>query len=68
MLQAMFSRIGVTQILREFGIQDGCECNSRYLVENDGWSGCEWTVAITPYMSGRSTGEFVAAENVCSAK
>lgn len=39
-IREIFQRIGTTdRFFVEFGVQDGSECNSRNLLENEGWSG-----------------------------
>lgn len=40
MIEEIFRRIGVTdRFFVEFGMEDGQECNGRYLLEKKGWSG-----------------------------
>ena len=39
-LHAIFARLGEgTRFFVEFGVEDGAECNTRYLAERRGWSG-----------------------------
>jgi hypothetical protein len=38
-LKIIFEKIGVTnKFCVEFGVQDGTECNTRYLIEKNGWN------------------------------
>jgi hypothetical protein len=62
-LQAIFRKIGVTnKYAVEFGVEDGSECNTRYLIEKKGWTGLR--------MDGRDNNgtsiqrEFITAENI----
>jgi hypothetical protein len=39
-IKEIFRRIGTTdKFFVEFGVQDGSQCNTRHLLENEGWSG-----------------------------
>lgn len=62
-LDAIFSKIGTTnKYFVEFGVQNGTECNTRFLRQKRGWSGL--------MMDGRDNNpeiikqEFITAENI----
>jgi hypothetical protein len=65
-LQAIFARVGTTnRYFVEFGVEDGSQCNTRYLADRHGWRGL--------LLDGRYEDparalhrEFVTAENVNS--
>jgi hypothetical protein len=63
-LQAIFARVGTTnRYFVEFGVEDGSQCNTRYLADRQGWRGL--------LLDGRYEDpvrslhrEFVTAENI----
>ena len=65
-LQVIFDTIGVTnKFCVEFGVQDGRECNTRYLIENGGWTGLRMDGGDHDTYVGQVYKEFVTVENIC---
>jgi hypothetical protein len=66
-LRIIFEKIGVTnRFCVEFGVQDGRECNTRYLLETAGWSGLRMDGGDHSACYGQVHKEFITAENICS--
>jgi hypothetical protein len=66
-LKLIFSQIGVTnKFYVEFGVEDGSECNTRYLRERHGWTGLMRDGGSHPKPVGDVRKEFITAENICS--
>jgi len=64
-LEAIFSRIGVTnRFCVEFGVENGRECNSRYLIERKGWQGLRMDGGEHAEVVGTVHREFITAENI----
>jgi len=62
-IKAMFKQIGTTnKFFVEFGVEDGKECNTRYLKEKQGWQGL-WMDG-NPRNSKYVKKEFLTAENI----
>lgn len=64
-LQIIFYKIGITnRFCVEFGVEDGRECNSRYLIENRGWSGLLMDGGEHEHCYLPVRKEFITAENI----
>jgi hypothetical protein len=64
LLQAIFQKIGVTnKFAVEFGVENGSECNTRYLVERKGWIALQMDPADHAPTS-QIKKEFITAENI----
>ncbi len=62
-VEAIFRKIGTTnKYFVEFGVEDGMECNSRYLALHKGWKGLLMDGAEHPGTDVKS--EFITAENI----
>lgn len=62
-LKIIFYKIGITnKFFVEFGVQDGKECNTRYLHENNGWEGIQ--IDSGDHKSLFIKKEFITAENI----
>jgi len=62
-LQAIFEKIGTTNTFCvEFGVEDGTECNTRYLIEKKGWQFLHMDCAENLPLSIKK--EKITAENV----
>jgi hypothetical protein len=62
-LQAIFGKIGMTnKFAVEFGVEDGSECNTRYLMDVKGWQALRMDPADNrrPHIQK----EFITAENI----
>jgi hypothetical protein len=67
MLQVIFSKIGMTnRFYVEFGVEDGSECNTRYLRERLGWTGLLMDGGNHAAPVGNVRKEFITAENICA--
>jgi hypothetical protein len=61
--QAIFSKIGTTnKFCVEFGVEDGRECNTRYLIDHQGWRFLHMDGANNPPSTIRK--EYITAENI----
>lgn len=66
-LRIIFETIGVTnRFCVEFGVEDGRQCNTRYLLEKAGWSGLRMDGADHDLRFGPVRKEFITAENICA--
>jgi hypothetical protein len=66
-LRIIFEKIDVTnRFCVEFGVEDGRECNTRYLLEKAGWSGLRMDGGSYSAYFGQVHQEFITAENICS--
>ncbi len=73
-IQEIFRRIGTTnQFFVEFGIEDGRECNTRYLMEKKGWRGlwmdgsdknCQSARSLANSFNTQVVNTFITAENI----
>lgn len=62
-LDAIFFKVGtLNKFYVEFGVQDGTECNTRYLREEKGWTGLLMDNEGTD--SGEIKKEFISVENI----
>ncbi len=66
-LRIIFETIGVTnRFCVEFGVENGRQCNTRYLLEKAGWSGLRMDGADHDGRFGPVQKEFITAENICA--
>jgi len=66
-LKLIFAQIGATnKFYVEFGVEDGSECNTRYLRERFGWIGLMMDGGSHAAPVGNVRREFITAENICS--
>ena len=64
MIAAIFAMIGTTnKYCVEFGVEDGLECNCRYLLKHQGWTGLLMDGQEWPVENGVKR-EFITAENI----
>ncbi len=64
MIAAIFAKIGTTnRFFVEFGVEDGLQCNCRYLLKHKGWTGLLMDGGTWPEENGVKK-EFVTAENI----
>ena len=62
-INAIFSKIGTTnRYFVEFGVEDGTECNTRYLKEKKGWNGLLMDGRANPGTEIKQA--FITAENI----
>lgn len=66
-LKIILHHVGATnRFCVEFGVEDGRECNTRYLIEREGWHCLHMDGQARPQTYSRIEREFVTAENVCA--
>jgi hypothetical protein len=64
-LQIIFEKIGATnRYCVEFGVENGEACNTRYLVEVQGWKGLRMDAGDYDRYFGEVQKEFITAENI----
>jgi len=66
-LKIIFYKIGtINKFCVEFGVGDGSECNTRYLIEKKGWNYLHMDCGDWAYSCTNIKKEFITAENINS--